>query len=183
MKIGMPHAQYIASKVAIDLFNSGYVTFFKGLEPVKAVAQLLIEEDMRKEEILEARVDELINENEDEMRSMGIERRDMFWPIKRKMAKEYGVILSYEERYSHLSHQIMDRLWEESLMDYSVSENIIKNIIFNAIEGYAKVIDDLEDVVLEKMSKLKKRLVPGSDAYNITFERLYREELQRKGMF
>ena len=153
------------------------------MEPVKAVAQLLIEEDMRKEEILEARVDELINENEDEMRSMGIERRDMFWPIKRKMAKEYGVILSYEERYSHLSHQIMDRLWEESLMDYSVSENIIKNIIFNAIEGYAKVIDDLEDVVLEKMSKLKKRLVPGSDAYNITFERLYREELQRKGMF
>ncbi len=183
MKISLPHAPYIAGKVSIDLLNSGYATFLKGIEPVKASAQVVIEDELKKERALEQRVDEILQENEEEMEFMQVDRRSMFWMIKKKIAKEYDVILSYEDRFSNLAHTILNKLWEENLMDYSVSENIMKNVIFGSIEEYAQGFEDIEQTVIDKISKMKRKLIPATDEYNSVFERLYREELQKKGMF
>jgi len=100
MKISLPHAPYIANKISIDLLNSGYATFTKGLDPVKVCAQEIIEEDLEKEKALEQRVEEILEENEDEMEFMQVDRRSMFWMIKKKIAKEHNFILSYEDRFS-----------------------------------------------------------------------------------
>jgi len=68
-------------------------------------------------------------------------------------------------------------------MDYTINDNVIKNIIFDAINGYLESFEALEEIVYDKISNMKRRLIPGTDEYNIVFERLYREELKRKGMF
>ncbi len=183
MKIRLPHAPYIANKISIDLLGSGYATFTKGLEPVKAVAQEVIEEDLKKEQALELRVEELLDENEDELEFNQIDRRSMFWMIKKKMAKEYDVILSYEDRYNNLAHQILDRLWQNDLVEYNVAENTIKNVILTAMEVYVEGFEDIEEIVINKIQGMKRELIPGTDEYNIVFERLYREELKKKGMF
>ncbi len=182
MKITLPHAPYIANKIAIDLLNSGYVTFTEGLEPVSLRAQTLLEEDLQKEKVLEERVSEILDENEDEMEFMRVDRRNMFWLVKKKMAKEYGVILSYEDRFNNVAHQILDKLYDDDLINYSVSENIMKNIIYTSIENYIQSFEEIEDIVMAKIEKMQRKLVPGSDEYNTVFERLYREELRRKGM-
>ena len=183
MKISLPHAPYIANKISIDLLNSGYATFTKGLEPVKVCAQEIIEEDLEKEKALEQRVEEILDENEDEMEFMQVDRRSMFWMIKKKIAKEHDFILSYEDRFNKVAHMIMDKLWEESLMDYSVTENLMKNVIYTSIEDYIQKFEDIEQTVIEKIDGMKRKIVPGTDVYNALFERMYREELQRKGMF
>ncbi len=182
MKIRLAHAQYMANKVAIDLLNSGYATFKRGVEPVKALAREVIEEDIKKEMALEQRVEELLEENEDELEFNQIDRRSMFWMIKKRIAKDYDVILSYEDRYNHIAHQILDRLWQEDLMDYSVEDNKIKNVILSAIEAYVNGFEDIEEIVVDKIRHMKRELIPGSDEYNVVFERLYREELQKRGM-
>jgi hypothetical protein len=183
MKIPVPHAPYIANKIVIDLLNSGYVTFSSGLEDAKKIITEIVEEDLIKERKLEDKVAEILEENEDDMEFMQVDRKAMFWMIKKRMAKDYDVILNYEDRYSELSHKIMDRLWQEDKMDYKVSENTIKNIIYDAINGYKESFEDIEEIVYEKISNMKRRLIPGTDEYNIVFEKLYREELKRKGMF
>jgi len=183
MKIRLPHAPYIANKIAIDLLNSGYATFKSGVEPVKEASFEIIEDDLKKELALERKVEELLEENEDEMEFNRIDRRSMFWMIKKKMAKDYDVILSYEDRYNNLAHKILDNLWQKDLMDYSVSENTIKNVILSSLEEYVNSFEDIEDIVIEKIKGMKRELIPGSDEYNIVFERLYREELKKKGMF
>ncbi len=183
MKIPLPHAPYIANKISIDLLKSGYATFTKGVEPVKASAQKIIEEDLEKEKALEARVEEILNENEDEMEFMQVDRRSMFWMIKKKIAKEHGFILSYEDRFSNVAHLILDKLWAESLMEYSVTENIMKNVIYTSIEDYIQKFEDIEQIVIDKISGMKRKIIPGTDVYDALFERMYREELQRKGMF
>lgn len=183
MKIPVPHAPYIANKISLDLLNSGYATFTKGIEPVKACAQEIIEEDLEKERALEQRVEEILQENEDEMEFMQVDRRNMFWMIKKKIAKEYDVILSYEDRFSNVAHMILDKLWEKDLMDYSVTENQMKNVIYSAMESYIKNFEAVEQTVIDKIAGMKRKLIPGTDEYNAVFERLYREELQRKGMF
>ncbi len=182
MKIRLPHAPYIARKIAIDLLNSGYVTFTEGVDIVAERAEEVLVEELKKEAALEERVNEILEENEDEMEFMRVDRRNMFWLIKKKMAKEYDVILSYEDRFNKVAHEILDRLYDEDLINYSVSENIIKNVIYTSIENYIQSFEEIEDTVIEKIEKMQRKLIPGTDDYNVVFERLYRDELRKKGM-
>lgn len=182
MKIRIPHAPYIANKIAIDLLNCGFVTLNKGLEPIIKVAQDFIVKDIEKEMALEQRVHELLDENEDDIEFMQVDRRNMFWLIKKKLANEYDVTLSYEDRFSNISHQILEKAWKGDLMEYSVSENRIKNIIYGAIEEYLESFESIEDTVIEKISHYKRKLIPGTEEYELVFEKLYEEELRRKGM-
>ncbi len=182
MKIRLPHAPYIARKIALDLLNSGYVTFTEGVDIVAERAEEILEADLKKELALEERVNEILTENEDEMEFMRVDRRNMFWLVKKKMASEYGVILSYEDRFNNVAHQILDKLYDDDLINYSVSENVIKNVIYTSIENYIKSFEDIEDEVIEKIEKMQRKLIPGTEEYNVVFERLYRDELRKKGM-
>ena len=92
MKIRLPHAPYMANKISIDLLNSGFVTLHSGLEPVTKIASDLIEEDIKKEMALEAKVTEILDENEDDMEFMQVDRRNMFWLIKKKLAKDLAKV-------------------------------------------------------------------------------------------
>lgn len=182
MKIRLPHAPYIANKIAIDLLNSGFVTLQSGLEPVVKLAQELIEEDINKEMALEERVAEILDDNEDDMEFMQVDRRNMFWLIKKKLAEEYKVVLSYEDRYSDLAHRIMEKIWKDDLVEYTVAENRVKNIIYTAMESYIESFEDVEETVAEKITHYKRKLIPGSPEYDLVFERLYEEELRKKGL-
>jgi hypothetical protein len=183
MKIRLPHAPYIANKIAIDLLNCGFVKFLEGVEIVSQLADNMIEDDIKKEMALEQRVEEILGENEDDIEFMQVDRRQMFWLIKKKLAAEYDFILSYEDRYSDLAHKMLDIFVNESLIDYNVSENKVKNVIYAAIEGYIKSYEDIEDTVIEKIENYKRKLIPGSEEYDMVFQKLYEEELRKKGMF
>jgi len=182
MKLSSAHAPYIANKIGIDLANASFVEVIRGIEPVIEKAREIIEKDVKEELALEERVNELIEEKEDEIEFMRADVRQLFWMIKKKLAPEYGVILNYEERYSDISHKILNELWEEDLIDYSVSENQVRGVIFKAIEDYMKSFEQIEDIVLEKISHYKRKLIPGSEEYDLVFERLYEEELRKRGM-
>jgi len=45
-----------------------------------------------------------------------------------------------------------------------------------------KSFEQIEDVVLEKISHYKRKLIPGTEEYDLIFERLYEEELRKRGM-
>ncbi|WP_456404805.1 DUF507 family protein [Hydrogenimonas sp.] len=182
MKLSLAHAPYIASKIGIDLANAPFVKLKKGLEPVIQKAQEVIEKDVKNERALEERVNELLEEKEDEIEFMQADIRQLFWMIKKKLAPEYGVILNTEDRYSDLSHKILGELWEEDLIEFNVNENQVRGVIFRAIEEYMKSFEEIEDTVLEKISHYKRKLIPGTEEYDLIFERLYEEELRKRGM-
>ncbi len=182
MRLRLPHAPYVANKIAIDLLKSGYVTLNKGIEPVIEVAKKRIEEDIKREMALDEKVELLLEENIDEIEFMQIDRRNMFWLIKKKIAGDEGFVLSYEDRFSELSHQILDELWNEDLIDYTVSENRIKNKIYSSIEEYMNSFEEIQDKVVEQIDNYKRKIIPGSEEYELIFEQLYEKELQKRGM-
>jgi len=55
-------------------------------------------------------------------------------------------------------------------------------VIYTSIENYIKSFEQIEDDVIEKIEKMQRKLIPGTDDYNVVFERLYRDELRKKGM-
>ncbi|SFV75929.1 Hypothetical protein probably associated with Carbamoyl-phosphate synthase [hydrothermal vent metagenome] len=182
MKISLKTIPHIANKIAIDLNKSGVVTMTKGLERVSQAAQKVFTENVKKEMALEEKVAEICEENQEEIEFMLADERQLFFMIKKKLAPEFGVLLNYEERYSEVAHQILDELYEEDLIHFDVSENRIKNIIYNAITSFIAESSEIENAVIEKIKTYKKRYIPGTDEFNILYEKLYKEELQKRGM-
>jgi len=182
MRLRLPHAPYVANKIAIDLLGSGLVTFTSGIEPVVRTIKEVIEEELKKEAALDERVRELMEEYEEEIEANLVDAKQLFWMIKKRLAPEYDVILNYEERYNDYAHKILHRLYEEDLINYEVPQNRIKNIIFDAIMDYIRTYDEIEEIVLEKISHYKRKLIPGTEEFEIIFERMVQEELRRRGM-
>ena len=113
---------------------------------------------------------------------MSVNKKDMFWLIKRHIANDENFELNFEDRYGTISHKILETVWKKNLIDYKVSENRLKTIIYNAIEEYLKSYQKIEDEVYEKIEGYKQKLIPGTEEYELVFEKLYEEELRKRGM-
>jgi len=182
MKLSLKTIPHISSKIAIDLNKSGVVTMTKGLEPIEQEAFKILEFSVKQELELENKASDMIEDNEEEIEFMLADERQLFYMIKKKLAPEFGVILNYEERYSDISHKILDELYEEDLIHFDVTENRIKNIIYNSITDFIAEASQLDDAVMDKIHTYKKRYIPGTDEFDILYEKIYREELIKRGM-
>jgi hypothetical protein len=182
MKLTIKSVPHIANKVAIELNRSGVVTMTQGIEPVVGAVEKILKENIKQEMALEEKANEICQEHEEDIEFMLADERQLFFMIKKKLAPEFGVILDYEERFSDLSHKILDELYEEDLINYDVAENRVKNIIFNAITSFVAEDNELHYAVVDKIKSYKRRYIPGTDEYEILYEKLYKEELMKRGL-
>ena len=182
MKISLKTIPHISNKISIDLAKSGAVTLTRGLEPVAEEAEKVLQESVKREMALEEKVNEYLEENEEEIEFMLADERQLFFMIKKKLAPQFDVILDYEERFSDIAHKILDELYEEDLIHFDVNENRVKNIIFNAITSFLADTSEIEDAVMDKIRSYKRKFIPGTDEFEILHEKLYREELMKRGM-
>jgi len=182
MKISLKTIPHIANKIAIDLNKSDVITMTKGLEPIAKEAEKILSHDAKQEMALEEKTHQICEANEEEIEFNLVDERQLFFMIKKKLAPEFGVILNYEERYSDISHKILDELYEEDLIHFDVTENRIKNIIYNAITSFITEASELDNIIMEKIKTYKKRYIPGTDEFDILYEKIYKEELTRRGM-
>ncbi|MEA2072533.1 MAG: DUF507 family protein [Campylobacterota bacterium] len=182
MKISLKTIPHISNKIAIELNKSGIVTMTKGLEPVSLEAQKVLEENVKQEMALEEKVNDICDDNEEEIEFMLADERQLFFMIKKKLAPEFGVILNYEERFSDIAHKILDELYEEDLIHFDVTENRIKNVIYNGMTSFLADNSEIEDAVMDKIHSYKRKFIPGTDEFEILYEKLYHEEMTKRGM-
>jgi hypothetical protein len=178
-----PHQTgYVASKIGIDLANAPFIKLLKGKDAVVEVCKRVIDENLAIEKKLDAKVEEMLRENEEEIEIQQVKERELFFMIKKRLAPEYGVIMDYDERYNEVAHTILDELYENYLIDYNVNDNQVRNVIFKAFKAFANAYDEIDDIVYEKIKNMKKRYIPGSLEYELIYEKLYEEELRKRGM-
>ncbi len=182
MKISLTHVPHISTKISIDLSRSGYVTMTEGLERVAQEAEKVLEASVKLERALDERVEEILEEHIDAIDDNMADERQLFYMIKKKIAPEFGVLMSYEDRFSDISHKILDAIYEEDLIAYDVPENKLKNIINDSLTSYIADNDEIQDAVMTKIHTYKRKIIPGTDDFEILFEKLYKEELEKRGM-
>ena len=182
MRLKPQQTGYVAGKIGIDLANAPFVTLPKGKDAVVAAAKAIIDENLAQERLLDEKVKGILAENDEEIEFQHADERQLFFMIKKKLAPEFGVIMNYDDRYNDLAHLILDELYENYLAEYDVNENQIKNIIFKSFKDFANSFDEIDDIVYSKIKKMKKEVIPGSQEYELLYERLYQEELSKRGM-
>ena len=182
MRLKPQQTGYVATKIGIDLANAPFITKPKGRDAVVEAMKTIIDENLKKEYALDEKVKDIIDENYDEIEYQHADERQLFFMIKKKMAAEHGVIMNYDDRYNDLAHTILDELYENYLIEYDVNENQIKNVIFKAFKSFADAYDEIDDIVYEKIRHMEREVIPGTQDYELLYERLYQEELSKRGM-
>jgi hypothetical protein len=182
MRIRLSHVPYIAKKIAIDISKNKNIKIETTLENIIEVSKEVLIHDLKQEKVLEERVNELIEEQEENFEFLSIDYKEVFSKAKRKLAKEYGVILNQEDRYNNIAHLILDELWQAEVISYKIAENKVKNMILTSIESYVNAFSEIEDIAFERIQNYKRKLVPGSEEYEMVFSKLYEEELVRRGL-
>lgn len=182
MRLKPQQTGYVASKIGIDLANAPFITMPKGKDAVVEACKKIIDENLAKEYALDEQVKKILDENYDEIEFQHADERQLFFMIKKKMAPEAGVIMNYDDRYNDLAHLILDELYENYLAEYDVNENQVKNVIFKAFKAFADAFDEIDDIVYDKIKGMQKEVIPGTQDYELLYERFYQEELLKRGM-
>ena len=63
-----------------------------------------------------------------------------------------------------------------------MNDNQVRNVIFKAFKAFSDAYDKMDDIVYDKIKGMKKEYVPGSVEYELVYDRLYEEELKKRGM-
>lgn len=182
MRIKLHHTPYISRRITRDLVTCDFVEIRKERHSIEEQIERILDTDIEKEYSLNERVEEILDSQEDEIEFLNADRRQLFWMTKKRMANDYGVILNNEDRYSDIAHQIIDFLWEEDYIHYTCSDNQVKNVIFTSIDDFMKGFEQADSTVLEKLKNYKRKLIPGTEDYDLVYHRLYEEELIKKGL-
>jgi len=182
MKLKKQHSNYIARKITNDLILQPFIEVRKEKSLITEQCERILNEDIEKEIKLDDAVTALLEDREDDIEFYNADYRQLFWMTKKRMANEYGVNLNFEDRLSHIAHNIMDYLYEEDYIHFEVSDNQIKNVIFNSINNFLKGYDEADSLAYEKIKNYKRKLIPGTEDYDLVFKRLYEEELIKKGL-
>ena len=181
MRIKAQHAPFIARKIAYELLKCGFVSLKNGGDEITQIATDIILKDINAERAIEERANELMDDNEGDIEFMQVDRRAMFGMIKKKLASEMGFELNQDERYSHISHDILNTAWKKDALEYNVSENRVKNVIYSAIEGYLKNFEKAQRAAFDELEG-KEKLAYGSPEYELAFEKAYEEQLRKHGI-
>ena len=182
MRLKKQHTNFLARKITKEIVNCDFIEVRRDKDSITAEIERILKDDIANESKLDEVVTRLLEDQEEDIEFYHADYRQLFWMTKKRLANEYGVILNYEDRFSDISHKILDFLWEEDFIHYTVSDNQAKNIIFGAIDEFMKGFDEADSAAYEKIKNYKRKLIPGTEDYDIVFNRLYEEELIKKGL-
>ena len=182
MRLKQNHVQYISRKITKDLVNCDFIEIRRVKEEITAQIDAIMKKDIDKELDLDEAVADLLDNQEEDIEFYKADYRQLFWMTKKRLANDFSVILNSTERYSDIAHQILDYLWEEDFVHFTVSDNQVKNIIVESIESFMSGFDEADTAAYEKIKNYKRKLIPGTEDYDLIFNRLYEEELIRRGL-
>jgi hypothetical protein len=182
MRLKQNHLQYIARKITKDMVNCDFIEIRSPKEDIAEQIVQIMTEDLKKESALDEAVTKLLENQEEEIEFFKADYRQLFWMTKKRLANEYNVILNNTDRFSDIAHQVLDFLWEEDFIHFVVNDNQVKNVILASIEEFMAGFDEADSAAYEKIKNYQRKLIPGTDDYNEVFQRLYEEELVRRGL-
>jgi hypothetical protein len=182
MRMKLHHTPYVSRRITRDLISCDFVEVRKDKNSIEAEVERILDADLEKEFSLDEKVQEILEAQEEEIEYLNADRRQLFWMTKKRLANDFGVILNNEDRFSDIAHKILDYLWEEDFIHYTCSDNQIKNVIFASLDDFIKGFEKADHEVMAKLKNYKRKLIPGTDDYDLVYHRLYEEELTKRGL-
>jgi len=85
-----------------------------------------------------------------------------------------------EDRIKTLAKSIHDRLYLDEDVNYKDEDKSL-NLIKKTMLAYFQMEDKIDEIVKAKIETLKKRIIPGTDEWNILYRKYFEEEMRKHG--
>ena len=76
----------------------------------------------------------------------------------------------------------MDYLYEEDFIHFEVNDMKVKTLIYESIMDFLKGFEEADIATIEKIKNYKRKLIPGTEEYDLVYARMYEGELKKRGL-
>ncbi len=84
-----------------------------------------------------------------------------------------------EDRISHISHLIVDKIWQNDLVDFPTEPRALQRIKLSISEFFTNT-EELDQAVRRKLASYSQSKVPGSREWEILYKKFYEEESAKR---
>ena len=84
-----------------------------------------------------------------------------------------------EDRISHLSHLVLDRLYKDDLADFPDEAQALREAK-QAFAHYVRAEDEVDTFVRQKIAKLSRRVPEGGREWDILYRKYFEEEMAKR---
>jgi len=84
-----------------------------------------------------------------------------------------------EDRISHLSHILLDRIWKDDLVDYPDEGSALREIK-NVLHKYLATAEEIGAIVRRRIFSLGRHVDEGSQEWDVLFNKYFEEELSKR---
>ena len=87
-----------------------------------------------------------------------------------------------DDKISHLSHVLLDALYNRDLVDYDEDEEgAIRREIKRTIVAELRVGEGIDQAVRKKLQSFSRKMIEGSPEWEVLYKKYFREEEIKKG--
>jgi len=172
---------HCANQVFADPKNQFKVARAQIQDTVLEVIRTHFEEERR----IEEEAERLLKDRQEEF--AGIQRAKAFGMIKAQIANEKDYILSggqgarmSDDKISHLSHLIADKLYDDDLMDFPDEDDGPK-FFKKVLTTYFGLEDQIDEKVRKKINSLSSPPMEHSKDWEVLYKKYCEEEKRRLG--
>ena len=85
------------------------------------------------------------------------------------------------DKISHMTHMLLKGLLEKGVIKLKEEESIVRKEIKRTITNELKAGEDLDETVRRKLQSLSRKLVEGSNEWEVLYKKYFEEEEAKKG--
>lgn len=172
-------AKHLTEKIFADPVN----TFKVSRGDIERAIEASLKRHFDEEAKLEKDSEALLIQKSDEFQ--GLQRQKALSMIRKQLAEERNFVLSgggqsrfSEDKISHMSHLVADKLFDDDLMDFADEDEGAK-FVKRVFTAYFKAEDDVAEKARKKISSQAAPPLEGSPEWEVLFRKYKEEELRK----
>jgi hypothetical protein len=86
-----------------------------------------------------------------------------------------------EDKMAHMAARVVDRLWDDDLIDFKMTEGRLKQEVRAILADDLKIEDEISNEAIARIESYKRDIPYGSDEWKILYDRFFEEIATRRG--
>ena len=86
-----------------------------------------------------------------------------------------------DERQSHFARILVDKIWNEDLVDYTDEDLAIK-LAKKGIAKFVKEFEDIDAATRKTITNLKRNVMEGTPEWDVLYGKYFEAELQKRNV-
>lgn len=183
MRLKAPQIQKLASLIWRSLRDTRKVTVLSSDEKALICISGIILADINAAEDIDKTAKKIIEKQRARIESGEIDYNTMFQMVKKQLIKERGSegTSFNEERIRKIALAIHDRIYLDNHVDFIDEDGALADIK-KVMLKFFQAAEKLDDIVTQKILSLKRGVAPGSEEWEVLYQKYFEEERAKLGL-